>query len=326
MKPIRCVVTALAICAASSACFAQSPPAGGYPSRPITLVVPFSPGGGSDSIARLFAAKLGEQLGQSVVIDNRAGAGGTIGTAAVARAVPDGQTLLLADTPFTANVSVYRKPGYAISDFAPIVRLASVPTIVVVGKNVPVDTLDGLIKLAQKQPGKVNMASGGVGGVAHLVAARFAAENKIEWAHVPYRGMSPAIVDVLGGQADVIFATAPSVMGHIKAGRLKALAITSAQRSKYFPNVPTMVELGHPALVSDNWYGIVAPAKTSAAVVQLLREKTEKILQQPDVREKLAELMAEPAAPTSSKDFGKLIDQEAQIWARTVKSANILAE
>jgi tripartite-type tricarboxylate transporter receptor subunit TctC len=298
---------------------AQAP----FPAKPITLIVPFAPGGGSDAIARVLAIKLGERLKQPVIVDNKPGAGGTLATGQVAKASPDGYTLLLADTPFTANISVYPKPGYSAEDFTPIALLASVPSFIVVGGQVPADNLAQLISLAKKQPGKLNMASGGAGGVAHLAAARFAFATGVDWVHVPYRGMSPAVIGVMSEQADVIFATAPTVIPHLKSGKIKILAITSASRSPFAPDVPSVVELGLPQLVSDNWYGVVAPKGTPADIVKTLLDNINHAMRDPDTRSKLTAMMATPTPAATSQEFGKLVESEVLIWAKTVKAANI---
>ncbi|WP_036593793.1 Bug family tripartite tricarboxylate transporter substrate binding protein [Ottowia thiooxydans] len=300
---------------------AQTP----FPAKPITLVVPFAPGGGSDAIARVLAVKLGERLKQPVIVENKPGAGGTLATAQVARSSPDGYTLLLADTPFTANISVYPKPGYSAQDFTPIALVASVPSFIVVGKQVPVENLGQLISLAKKEPGKLNMASGGAGGVAHLAAARFALATGVEWAHVPYRGMSPAVVGVMSEQADVIFATAPTVLPQLKSGKIKTLAITSASRSPFAPEVPSVVELGLPQLVSDNWYGVVAPKGTQAGIVKTLLDNINQAMRDPDTRSKLTAMMATPTTAATSQEFGRLVDSEVLVWAKTVRAAHINA-
>ena len=296
-----------------------------YPAKPIHVVVPFPPGGGSDSIARALSAKLGGALGQSVIVENKPGAGGLLATIQVAQAAPDGYTLLLADPPFVANLSVYPKPGYKLEDFAPVAMIATVPSIAIVGQHVPVNSVAELVSLAKSKPGKLNMASGGTGGMAHLQGARFASIAGIEWAHVPYRGMGPAALDVIGGQADVLFASAPTVMPHLKSGRIKLLAVTSANRSPLVPQVPTFAELGFPAMTADNWFGIVAPAKTDPAIVLKLHDEINKAVQSPEVRALLSAQMATPATVSVPSEFAVVLKRDADAWAKTVKAANISA-
>lgn len=296
-----------------------------FPSRPIRLVVPFPPGGGSDAVARALSTKLGEVLGQSIVVDNRAGAAGLLATTQVAMSPPDGYTLLLADTPFAANLSVYPKPGYTLEDFAPIGQVAAVPLFLVVGQHVAANNVAELLALAKAKPDKLNMASGGAGGNAHLAAARFSVETGARWTHVPYRGMGPAIIDVMSGQADLMFASAPTVMPHLKSGKLKFLAVTSSRRSPIAQEVPTLAELGYPKLTFDNWFGIVAPAKTPPTVTKLLLDRLNEAVRSPEVRALLTAQLAVPITSAASKDLASLLNKEAQAWSTTVKAANITA-
>jgi len=317
-RPFLCAAVALAALGAQA-----DEPAAAYPTRPVKLVVPFTPGGGSDALARILASKLGETLKQSVIVENRPGAGGNLAANYVAASAPDGCTLLLVDTPFVANLSVYPKAGYSLADFEPVAMVATVPSFIVVGKHLPVNSVKELIALAKKEPGKLNMASGGAGGAAHLAAARFALETGVEWAHVPYRGMSPALMDVVGGQADVIFVTAPTVLPHLKGGRVKALAVTSAVRTPLAPEVPSVAELGLPMLVSDNWYGIVAPAKTDPKIVEKLFLRINEALRDPAIKTKMLDQLATPAPMPSAQAFGQLLQRDKGVWAATVKAAHI---
>jgi len=296
-----------------------------WPAKPIRIVVPFAPGGGSDAVARAISTKLGAGLGQSVIVDNKPGAGGVLATVQVAAAPADGYTLLLADVPFAANISVYAKPGYKLDDFAAVAQIATVPSIVIVGQHVPVKSLAELVALAKSKPAQLNMASGGAGGVAHLQGARFAYLTGITWTHVPYRGMGPAALDVIGGQADLMFASAPTVMGHLKSGRVKALAVTSSTRSPLAPEVPTMAELGYPEMTADNWFGVVAPAKTDPAIVKKLHDQINAAIASPEVKALLAAQMATPAPEAKPQDFERVVKREIDIWAKTVKAANISA-
>jgi tripartite-type tricarboxylate transporter receptor subunit TctC len=294
-----------------------------YPNKAIHIIVPFSPGGGSDAIARLLGTKLSETIKQSVVVENKPGAGGILATQFVANAPPDGYTLLLVDTSFAANISVYPKPGYSLKDFAAVASLAAVPSFVMVGQHVPATSIAELIALAKAKPGSLNMASGGAGGVSHLQAARFAMEAGITWSHIPYRGVAPALMDAMSGQADVVFTTAPAAMPHMKSGRARALAVTSAKRSPFAPDVPTLAELGMPRLTMDNWYGLVAPAKTDPAVVKKLLDQLNAAVRSPDVRSQLSTQTLSPSTLPTSAEFDTFLNREVQEWTKTAKAANI---
>lgn len=311
---------ALVIAICGSTALAQT-----YPDRPIHLVVPFPPGGGSDAIARAISTKLGETLGQTVVVDNRPGAGGVLASQFVAAAPGDGYTLLLADTPFVTNLSVYSRPGYSLSSFAPIGLVAAVPSFLVVGQRVPASSVTELIALAKSKPNQLNMASGGAGGIAHLVGARFAAATGISWTHVPYRGMGPAMLDVVGGQADVMFASAPTVLPQMKSGRIKILAATSSKRSAFLPEVPTLGELGYRGLTFDNWYGIAAPAKTSDAIRRKLLDSLNAAVRSPEVRAALRAQMSDPLTSATSQEFANFMSAQATTWSIVVKAAQITA-
>jgi tripartite-type tricarboxylate transporter receptor subunit TctC len=317
MKAVLCAALC-ALAAVSTVATAET-----FPTKPIHIVVPFAPGGGSDAVARALSNKLAQALGQSVVVENKPGAGGLLATAFVASSPADGYTLLLVDTSFAANISLYAKPGYGLGDFAPVALVASVPSFVVVGQHVPAKSIADLVALAKAKPGALNMASGGAGGMSHLIAARFAGATGVTWTHVPYRGVGPAMMDVIGGQADVLFSTAPAVIPHLKSGRVRALAVTSATRSPLAPEVPTLAELGMPTLTGDNWYGIVAPAKTDPAVVRKLLDNLNAAVRSPEVRPLLIAQMVSPTTAPTSLEFETLLKRETEIWAKTVKSANI---
>lgn len=293
-----------------------------YPTRPIKLVVPFAPGGGSDAMARAISTDLAQSLGQPVVVDNRPGAAGTLATGQVAKSPADGYTLLLADVPFVANLAVYSKPGYKLADFAPVATVAEVPSLLVVNEKVPANSVKELIAYAKSKPGVLNMASGGAGGVAHLQGEQFAHLTGIWWVHVPYKGMAPAAMDVVGGQADLMFASAPTVVGHLKESRLKALAVTSRTRSPLAPNIPTMAEQGFPSLTTDNWFGILAPAGTPPSTVALLNAKVNAALKTEAVQKLLQMQMATPLVSTSEQ-FSQLLGKDAAKWATIVKDLKI---
>ncbi|WP_372387353.1 Bug family tripartite tricarboxylate transporter substrate binding protein [Xanthomonas axonopodis] len=306
------------------ACTAATAWADAYPNKAIRIVVPFPPGGGSDTLARLIGVELGKTLGQSVVVENKPGAAGMIATAYVASSAPDGYILLLADVPFTSNVAVYPNPLYKIDQFAPVATIANVPAIVVTNNKLPVDSMADLIAQSKKSPGALNMASGGAGSVAHLQGAQIAQAMGAEWTHIPYRGMGPAAMDVIAGQADLMVASAPTVVGHLKDKRLKALAVTTAKRSDLLPDTPTFAELGYPGLTTDNWFGLVVPAKTDPAIIKKLNEQVNAALAEPNVLESLAAQMATPLAITPEQ-FDKIIQRDTEKWADVVKATHITA-
>jgi len=297
-----------------------------YPSRPVRIVVPFAAGGPNDIIARLVGQKLAEALGQQVVVDNRPGAGGNIGTDAVAKAAPDGYTLLSAGPgSLIMNPLMAKVPYDTARDFAPVSLMASAPNVLVVHPSVPAATVRELIALARAQPGRLNYASGGTGSSAHLAPALFAAMAGIDLTHVPYKGTGPGLNDLLGGQVQLAIFGIPPLLPHIKSGRLRALAVTGKRRSSELPDVPTVDEAGVPGYEVSPWYGLLAPAGTPPPIVARLASEVTKIVRAADMREKLAAQGAEPGGGTP-EEYAAVIRSETVLWTRVIREAGIKSE
>jgi tripartite-type tricarboxylate transporter receptor subunit TctC len=295
----------------------------GYPSRPVTIIVPFAPGGGSDNVARYIATRLSERTKAQFIIDNRPGAGTNIGNELAARAKPDGQTLLFGQVALSINPFVYKQLRYdALKSFAPIVEIATSPTVLVVTKDFPAKDLQGVIQYIKANPGKVNFASGGKGTSVHLAGELFRSLIKGDMVHVPYKGSSPAVTDLIGGQVQLMFDTAPSALPQLNGGKLRAIAVTGNHRLPELPGVPTFAEAGLSGFDAPAWYGLLAPAGTPAAIVQTLNAQVNDILKEPATRQKFAQLGAEPAGG-SPNDFAKFMRNEAARWSSVVKSANV---
>ncbi|UAN00761.1 Bug family tripartite tricarboxylate transporter substrate binding protein [Achromobacter mucicolens] len=297
-----------------------------YPAKPITLVVPHSAGGTSDILARTVAAEAAKTLGQTIVIDNKGGANGTIAAKQVASSAPDGYTLLLATaSTHGINPSLYSRISYdAIKDFTPVTLLATVPNVLVVAPNVKAGNVQELIAFIRSQGDKTNMGSAGAGTPGHLAGEMFKSEAKLQFTHVPYKGGSPAITDLIGGQIDFMFTTIPGVLPHVKAGSLRALAVTSPERSSAMPDVPTMAESGLPGFQAVSWHGIVAPAGTPDAVVARLNQALTGALAAPEVKQRLMEEGAR-ASGVNTAEFGKFIQTEMAAWAKAVKDSGATA-
>jgi len=309
------------IIAAVSACFvACAALAQAYPSRPVRVVVPFAPGGPNDIIVRLVTSKLGESLGQALVVENRAGAGGNIGTEYVAKSAPDGYTLLSVGPGSLIINPLIGKVGYDTErDFAPITLMARAPNALVAHPSLPARSVAELIALARSKPGAINYASGGNGSTPHLAAALFAAMAGIQVTHVPYKGTAPATADLVGGQVQIAFLGIPAVLPHVKSGKLRALAVTGLQRSPELPDVPTVDESGVPGYEVSPWYGLLAPAATPRAVVTRLALEASRIVRAPDTREKLA-LQGAEAVGSTPEEFSAVIRADTATWSRVVLS------
>lgn len=299
-----------------------SPAAGQtYPTRPIRLVVPYPPGGGTDIIARLVGLKLSESLGQQIVVDNRGGAGGTIGTEIIARSPADGYTLLIAPTSHVINPSIYSKLPYdTVKDFAPITLAVSATILLVVHPSVPVKSVKELIALAKTRPGQLNFGSAGNGTVFHLAAELFKRQAKIDMVHVPFKGGGPTIANLVAGQVSLAFETMLALSPFVTAGRVRALAVASAKRSSVMPELPTIAEVGFPTIVAENWYGVYAPAGTAKAIISRLNTEIVKILRTQDVNARFQGLGTEVVASTP-EELAEYVRTELEKWSKTAKEA-----
>jgi tripartite-type tricarboxylate transporter receptor subunit TctC len=310
---------------ASSAAFAQ--PAA-YPTRPVRIIVPFVAGGTTDIFARLVGEKLSQAFGQQFIIDNRGGAGGNIGADAVAKADPDGHTLVMGTVGTHAiNASLYAKMPYdPLTDFAPVAYVAGVPNLMVVNpKNVKATNVQEFIAEAKASQRKFNMASSGVGTSIHLSGELFKQITGTEMPHVPYRGSGPAVNDLIGGQVDVMFDNLPSSIEHVRAGNLRALAVTSLQRSPALPDKPTLAEAGLPGFEATSWFALFAPKGTPAAITTRLNQEVRKALESPDLQKRFAELGGE-IRPMSPDDLMAYVRAEHAKWSRIVKSSGARAD
>jgi tripartite-type tricarboxylate transporter receptor subunit TctC len=295
-----------------------------YPARPLTLVVPFAAGGNTDIIARLVADGLGKKLGQPVVIDNRGGAGGNIGAAFVATAKPDGYTLLMGYNGTNAiNPSLYRKLSWdPVRSFDPISLVARVNNVVIVNPDLPVKTLPELVAHAKAHPAKVNYGSAGPGSIFHLAAEMLEQQTGVSMTHVPYKGAAPALTDLMAGQTQVMFSTIPTALPFIKSGRLRAIAVTGAQRSPLFPQLPTAVEAGMKDMVVDSWFGIFAPKGLPAPILGKLNQSVLDVLADPAVVRSLKEQGAEPTGSTPA-ELSTLLSRDLKDWQAVVTKAQV---
>ena len=297
-----------------------------YPAKPVRMIVGFAPGGGTDTTARAISAKLGELIGQQVIIDNRAGAAGNIATEIVARANPDGYTLLLGTIAALAiNPSLYRTklPFDSVKDFAPIIQAVDSTNILSAHPSVPVSSVKELIALAKVKP--LNYGSSGVGGTGHLAGELFDTMAGTKMTHIPYKGGGPAMIDLVGGQVQLVFATAASAVPQIKAGKIKGIAVTTIKRSALMPNIPTIAESGLPGFDANNWYGVLAPAGTPRPIVMRLNAEITKVLAMPDVKDFLFNQGLDPA-PGTPEQFGAYIKSEMTKWAKVVKASGARAD
>lgn len=297
-----------------------------YPARPIRLIVPVPPGGSTDALARIISVRLAESLGQQIVIDNRAGAGGNIAMGVAAKSTPDGHVLIIVSSNFVVNPSLYAQVPYdPLKDFAPVTYIASAPSLLVEHPSINAKTVKELVALIKSSPGKFNYASPGSGSAQHLAGELFKLAAGVDVAHVPFSGAGPAVIAVLGGQVQLAFASLPAVLPHANAGTLRTLAITSNKRSPAAPDVPTFIEAGFPAVESDHLQGILAPAGTPPAIVNRLNIEIVKIINAPDVRKRLIDLGFVPVGNTP-QEFAEVIKFQVGKWSKIVKDAGIRAE
>jgi len=318
----RTLMTASLLFAAGSTATAAD-----YPTRPVRMVVPYPAGGPTDVIVRVAAARLSEQLGQQIVVDNRAGASGMIGSELVSRATPDGYTLLVNPSIHVILPSLVAKMPYdAVKDFSHVTILASVPLLFLVSPSLPAKTVKEFIAHAKANPGKLNFASSSSGSSSHLAGEQLKSMIGVDMQHVPYKGSTPALTDVVAGQVQFMFDSTPSSMPFVKSGRLRALAVTTAKRTQAAPEVPTMAEAGMPGFEQSNWYGVWGPRGMPRDTVSELAAAIRTVMQRPDVRSRLVELGADPAGDIAPADFERFAAEELARYAKVVKQAGIKAE
>jgi tripartite-type tricarboxylate transporter receptor subunit TctC len=297
-----------------------------WPTRPITLIVPFAPGGTTDIIARELSDKLGARLGQSVVVDNRAGAGGTLGATLAAKAAPDGYTLFLATIAHTIAPGIYKSLAYDFQrDLDPVALVASTPNVLIVNPELPVKSVGELIAYAKANPGKLNFGSAGIGSTEHLSGELFRAMTNTQLTHVPYKGGAPMMAALIGGQIEMAIETSPSAAPHVRSGKVRALAVTTATRSSAYPGVPTLAEAGLPGYEVTTWFALMVPHGTPSAVVQRLDDELGRILADPEMARKFAE-QGVTAGRMGPAELAGFIRSETAKWTRTAKEAGISAE
>jgi tripartite-type tricarboxylate transporter receptor subunit TctC len=319
---MRAIVATIAALALSSAAFAQT-----YPSKPIRLVVGFAPGGAADTVARAIGDQLGKVLGQPIVIENRAGAGSSIAAEAVAHSAPDGYTMLIASpASISVNPALNPKLNYKPGDLTPITKVSSSPLVIVVNPATGITSVKELIAEARKSPGKLNYATSGVGSAPHFGAASFSQVAGVEMTHVPYKGGAPAVVSVVAGDTQLSFATPPSVLPMVRAGRLRALAVTSTERSALMPEIPGMIEAGLPEYSLAFWYGFFVPAGTPREIVQTLFNATLVAAQRPEVKEALAREGTEVSLSRSPQAFAAFVAEDSKFWVKLAKDSGAKAD
>ena len=315
------VVVGCALCALTPAALGQA-----YPTKPVRMIAASSPGSAVDIVARIVAQKLGEQLGQQVVVDNRAGAGGNLGAELAAKAAPDGYTLFMGTPAHAINTGLYRKLNYdLIRDFSPVTQVTSGQYVVVVHPSLPAKSIRELIALARAKPGQLNYASAGSGNATHLAGELFASATRIKLVHVPYKGSGPAVTDLVGGQVQLMFANLVAALPQVKTGRIRALAVTGQTRAAAAPELPTVIEAGVPGYVVTSWFGVLVPAATPRELIMKLNAELARTMSAPDVRDRLAADGAEPTTGTPEQ-FGAFLRAEINRWTKVVKDAGIVAE
>ncbi len=297
-----------------------------FPSRPIRIIVPAAPGGTADIATRLLADKMGAELGQHIVVENRGGAGGIIGVQALLAAAPDGYTIMMGNIgPNAINYALYKNPGYKPEDMIPITRVISNPNVLVVNPAVPAKTVGELVALAKASPGKLSFASSGRGQSVHMSGELFRIKAGIDIVHVPYKGAGPALIDLLAGQVNMIFSSLPSAMGYIRSSRLRALAVTARQRSPELPDVPTMTEAGYTDFEVTGWFGLFAPARTPRPAIDRIYRAAKNVLAAPEIKARFAELGG-TAGGEPPEQFRTYVMAEKQKWAQVAAAAKIQPE
>lgn len=316
------LATTIAMCGVGSDARAQT-----YPTKPIRLVVGFAPGGAADTVARALSEPLGKALGQPIIIENRAGAGSSIAAENVAKSAPDGYSVLIASpASISVNPALNPRLNYKASDLAPITKVSSSPLLIVVNPNTGITSVKDLIAEAKKLPGKLNYATSGVGSAPHFGGALFSQITGVEMVHVPFKGGAPAVVSVVAGDTQLSFATPPSVLPMVKAGRLRALAVTTAERSSLMPDVPGMVEAGVPEYAISFWYGLFVPAGTPPDIIWKLFEAATAAGQRPEVKAMLARDGTEVALSKTPQEFAAFLAEDAKFWVRLAKESGATAE
>jgi tripartite-type tricarboxylate transporter receptor subunit TctC len=322
----RLRIVAAALLAATVAVAPGLAAAETYPAHPVRLVIPFPPGGSNDIVGRMIAAQLGDRLGQQVFIDNRGGAGGTIGTGIAAKAPADGYTLLLVSVAYAFNPALYKQLPYdPATAFAPVGLLGTGPVVLTVTQSLPVHSVQELVAMAKAKPGELRYASAGVGSLQHLAAELFRLQAGIDILHIPYKGGGPATLDVVAGHAEISIGSLIQNLPHIRNGGLRALGTSGSKRSPALPDVPTIAEAGVPGYEAANWWGLLAPAGTPAPAIERLHQELSAILQSKQARERFETEGAEPDT-MAPREFGKFVEAEIEKWAKVVKDAGIKAE
>ena len=305
-----------------AACTLAAGVAHAFPERPITIVVPYAPGGAADAVARVVATRLGAKLGGSVIVDNKAGASGTIGASFVAKALADGYTMLYDATPHSINPHLFPKMPYAANALQPLSLVLLAPNVLIVKSDAPYKNVGELIAKAKAQPGKINFASGGSGTVQRLAAELFRQQLGLDMVHVPYKSGGPAITDVIAGQVDFMFGTVAATYPHVSGGKLRALAVSAPERSKRLPDVPTVAEAAIPGYEAYEWNGVFLPAGVPAPIATKLQQALQEVLKEDEVKQRLADMGAQPVGSTPA-DFAAFLKKEDAKWGEVVKKGNI---
>lgn len=327
MRYLLCFLTVVAgaipVLSAADAWAASTSSGQAYPTRPIRFIVPFPPGGGNDIVGRIVAQKLNEGLGVPVVVDNRGGAGGTIGTDLASKAPPDGYTMLVNNISLAVNATLIPKLPYdTLRDLAPVSLLGRQPNVLVVPPALPATTVKDLLALARAKPGQLAYGSGGIGTASHLATEMFKLMTKTDMIHVPYKGLGPALTDLMGGRVQLIISTLASALPQLKAGKMRPLAVTTARRSSFFPELPTVGEAGVAGYEFSTWYGLLVPGATPKGVIDALNAATVKALEAPALKEQFAGQGLE-AAPSTPAEFGAYLRSEVAKWGKVIKAASI---